>query len=66
MVVMIISFLCMEESVARNAFLIILVSGYLISTLAELQVFSHFEKVNKARAALKAAKAAEQAEQEAK
>lgn len=66
MVVMIISFLCMEESVARNAFLIILVGGYLISTLAELQVFSHFEKVNKARAALKAAKAAEQAEQEAK
>ena len=66
MVVMIISFLCMEESVARNAFLIILVGGYLISTVAELQVFSHFEKVNKARAALKAAKAAEQAEQEAK
>ena len=63
MVVMITCFLCMEESVARNAFLIILVGGYLISTLAELQVFSHFEKVNKARAMLKAA---EQAEQEAK
>lgn len=63
MVVMILCFLCMEESVARNAFLIILAGGYLISTLAELLVFSHFEKVNKARAMLKAA---EQAEQEAK
>lgn len=66
MAVMITCFLCMEASSARNAFLIVLVGGYLISTVAELQVFSHFEKVNKARAALKAAKAAEQAEQEAK
>lgn len=63
MVVMIICFLCMEATPARNAFLIVLVGGYLISTLAELQVFSHFEKVNKTRAMLKAA---EQAEQEAK
>ncbi|MBO5903675.1 MAG: hypothetical protein J6Q40_06760 [Tidjanibacter sp.] len=60
MVVMITCFLCMEATPARNAFLIVLVGGYLISTVAELKVFSHFEKVNKARAALKAAEAAEQ------
>lgn len=62
MVVMVTCFLCMEASPARNAFLIVLVGGYLISTLAELKVFSHFEKVNKARAALKAAKEAAEAE----
>lgn len=59
MVIMIVSFLCLEPSVARNAFLIVLVGGYLISTLAELKVFSHFEKVNKARVMLKAAEAKE-------
>lgn len=59
MVVMVVCFLCMEASAARNAFLIVLVGGYLLSTLAELQVFSHFEKVNKARALLKAAEAKE-------
>lgn len=59
MVVMVVCFLCMEVSAARNAFLIVLVGGYLLSTLAELQVFSHFEKVNKARALLKAAEAKE-------
>lgn len=59
MVVMVVCFLCMEASAARNAFLIVLVGGYLLSTLAELQVFSHFEKVNKARALLKAAEVKE-------
>lgn len=58
MVVMIVCFLCMEAMPARNAFLIVLICGYLISTVAELLVFSHFEKVNKARVALKAAEAA--------
>ncbi len=54
MAVMIICFLTMQEGPSRNGFLILLVGGYMISTVAELKVFSAFEKANKARKALAA------------